>query len=61
MFSLEQIRAALDDRNVEKVAKNTGIHGVTIRAIRNGTNTNPTYNTLKSLSDYLSGVSVDAN
>jgi hypothetical protein len=59
MFTLEQIRTLLDDRNVEKVAENTGIHGNTIRAIRNGTNTNPTYTTLKVLSDYLSGVSID--
>jgi transcriptional regulator with XRE-family HTH domain len=59
MFTLEQIRTLLDDRNVEKVAENTGIHRNTISAIRAGTNTNPTYNTLKSLSDYLSGVSID--
>ena len=61
MFTLEQIRTLLDDRNVEKVAENTGIHRNTISAIRAGTNTNPTYTTLKVLSDYLSGVSIDAN
>ena len=56
MFTLEQIKTLLDDRNVEKVAENTGIHRNTISAIRAGTNTNPTYATLKALSDYLTGV-----
>ena len=56
MFTLEQIKTLLDDRNVEKVAENTGIHRNTISAIRAGTNTNPTYATLKILSDYLTGV-----
>ena len=61
MFNLDQIRTALDDRNVEKVAARTGIHRNTIAAIRNGTNVNPTYATMKLLSDYLAGVTVDAN
>jgi len=56
LFTLEQIKTLLDDRNVEKVAENTGIHRNTISAIRAGTNTNPTYATLKILSDYLTGV-----
>ncbi len=59
MFTLEQIRSLLDDRNVEKVAERTGIHRNTISAIRAGSNQNPTYATLKTLSDYLSGVSID--
>jgi transcriptional regulator with XRE-family HTH domain len=58
MFTLEQIRTLLDDRNVEKVAENTGIHRNTISAIRAGRHTNPTYTTVKTLSDYLSGVSI---
>jgi|TARA_R110000823_G_scaffold217424_1_gene346769 transcriptional regulator with XRE-family HTH domain len=53
------MRDALEDRNVEKVAENTGIHRNTISAIRAGTNTNPTYSTMKVLSDYLRGVSID--
>lgn len=59
MLNLNQIREALDDRNLEKVAENTGIHRNTLAAIRMGTNTNPTYATLKALSDYLSGVPVN--
>jgi transcriptional regulator with XRE-family HTH domain len=55
LFTLEQIRTALDDRNVEKVAERTGIHRNTISAIRAGTNQNPTYSTIKALSDYLRG------
>lgn len=59
MLNLDQIRAALDDRNLEKVAENTGIHRNTISALRTGINTNPTYATLKTLSDYLSGPPVN--
>ena len=59
MLNLDQIRTALDDRNIEKVAARTGIHRNTIAAIRNGTNANPTYATMKLLSDYLAGVTVD--
>lgn len=59
MLNLDQIRKALDDRNMDKVAERTGIHRNTISAIRAGSNQNPTYATLKTLSDYLSGVSID--
>jgi transcriptional regulator with XRE-family HTH domain len=58
MLTLEQLRTALDDRNVEKVAERTGIHRNTIGAIRNGTNSNPSYATMKILSDYLVGAAV---
>ena len=61
MLNLEQLRTALDDRNVEKVSARTGIHRNTIAAIRNGTNANPTYATMKLLSDYLTVAAVDAN
>ncbi len=61
MLNLDQIRIALDDRNIEKVSARTGIHRNTIAAIRNGTNANPTYATMKLLSDYLVGATVDAN
>lgn len=53
MLNLDEIKAGLDDRNVEKVSARTGIHRNTIAAIRNGTNANPTYATMKLLSDYL--------
>lgn len=60
MLDLDQLRAALDDRNVEKVSARTGIHRNTVSAIRSGANKNPTYATIKILSDYLTGVVVDA-
>ena len=59
LLNLEQIRAALDDRNLEKVSENTGVHRNTLAAIRTGSNTNPTYVTMKALSDYLSGAPVN--
>ena len=59
VLNLEQIRTALDDRNLERVSENTGIHRNTLAAIRAGTNTNPTYATLKALSDYLCGAAVN--
>jgi transcriptional regulator with XRE-family HTH domain len=59
MLNLEQIRTALDDRNVEKVSARTGIHRNTIAAIRTGANANPTYATMKLLSDYLTAAAVD--
>lgn len=61
MLNLDQIRTALDDRNVEKVSARTGIHRNTIAAIRTGANANPTYATMKLLSDYLTVAAVDAN
>lgn len=59
-MTLEQIRAALRDRVTNKVAEETGIHPHTIRAIRNGTNQNPTYRTMQALAEYLSGNTADA-
>jgi transcriptional regulator with XRE-family HTH domain len=61
MLNLDQIRTALDDRNIEKVSARTGIHRNTIAAIRTGANANPTYATMKLLSDYLTVAAVDAN
>jgi transcriptional regulator with XRE-family HTH domain len=59
MLNLDQIRTALGDRNVEKVSERTGIHRNTIAAIRTGANANPTYATMKLLSDYLAGPLID--
>ena len=59
MLNLEQLRMALDDRNVEKVSARTGIHRNTIAAIRSGANSNPSYATMKILSDYLTKVTAD--
>ena len=55
MLTLEQIRAALQDRMASKVARATGLHYNTIRDIRSNPRANPSYTSLKALSDYLEG------
>lgn len=55
MMTLEQIKQALTDRRPSMVAEATNVHVNTIRQIRDGENTNPTYNVLSALSDYLQG------
>lgn len=46
---------------VSDVSKITGIHENTIRKIKSGENSNPTYEVMESLSDYLSSVYVHDN
>lgn len=53
MMTLAEIRAALQDRRVGKVAEATGLHYNTVRDIRDSRTDNPSYATLKALSDYL--------
>lgn len=53
MLTLDQIRAALQDRRLFKVAEATGLHYNTIREIRDNPNANPTYKVIRALSDYL--------
>jgi vacuolar-type H+-ATPase subunit D/Vma8 len=53
MMTLEEIRKALQDRRLDKVSTATGLHYNTVRDIRDNSEANPTYFTLKSLSDYL--------
>ena len=55
MLTLEYIKNALQDRRPGMVAEATGLHPNTITAIRDGKNTNPTYQVLEALSDYLGG------
>jgi DNA-binding phage protein len=55
MVSLEKIRKALEDRNLAKVAAQTGLHENTVRAIASGKNTNPTLETIERLVKYLFG------
>ncbi|MBT4081021.1 MAG: helix-turn-helix transcriptional regulator [Gammaproteobacteria bacterium] len=54
MSDLEQIREKLQDRNIQAVAKATGLHANSIYKFVNG-GTEPKYATIKALSDYLSG------
>jgi transcriptional regulator with XRE-family HTH domain len=53
MLKLEDIRKRLEDRRLNMVADATGLHYNTVRNIAAGENTNPTYEVLKALSDYL--------
>ncbi len=55
MLTIEEIRERLIDRRLAMIAEVTGIHYATIQAIRNGKVTNPSYETVKALSDYLQG------
>jgi len=55
MLGLSQIRQALLYSNLCMVSAQTGIHRNTISAIRRGKNTNPSYATVKALSDHILG------
>ncbi len=53
MMSLEDIRKALQDRRLLKVAEATGLHYNTLRMVRDKADLNPTHRVMKALSDYL--------
>jgi hypothetical protein len=53
MMTLDQVRAALMDRRLIVVASATGLHYNTLLDIRDNQQSNPTYSTIKALSDYL--------
>lgn len=53
MLTLDQIRTALRDRRLAKVAEATGLHYNTIREVRDNPNANPTYKVLLALSTYF--------
>lgn len=55
MMPIEDIRYQLKDRSPKKVAAACGIHFHTVRAIRDGRNTNPTLRVMTALSNYLQG------
>lgn len=57
MLSIDVIEEMLQDRNLEVVAKKTGLSRQTLSAIRNGTAKMPSYQTVKTISDYLEGKS----
>lgn len=52
-MTIEQIREALQDRNLKEVERRTGVHYVTLSRIRSGAHTNPRYQTMKTLEEYL--------
>ena len=55
VMSLEEVRKALRDRRLIVVAAETNLSYPTIKAILDG-RTNPKYETVKLLSDYLQGI-----
>lgn len=52
MLTVEEIKQKLEDRNVQVVARKTGIHFNTIHRLQHGS-TRPSYATLERLSEYL--------
>lgn len=56
-MKLEEIAERLKDRRLYRVAEVTGLSYQTIRTIVNGTNKNPTIETVQLLEDYLNGKS----
>lgn len=55
MLTLEEIKKKLSDRNISAVAKNIGMTRQFISAVKTGKAPNPSYDTVKKLSDYLEG------
>ena len=52
MKTLEEIKRQLEDSKLKTVADKTGVHYNAIYRLMNG-QTNPSYETVKKLSDYL--------
>ena len=53
MLDLDEIREQLLDRRIDIVASETGLGYNTVREVRSGQQDNPTYKTIKALSDYF--------
>ena len=53
MLTIEQIREALKDRNISAVQRACGLSYPVVWHIKNGTAKQPSYETIKKLSDYL--------
>lgn len=52
-MTIDQIIKALQDRNLNEVSRQTGIHFVTLSRIKNGHHRNPRYETVVRLGEYL--------
>lgn len=53
MMTFQEIRDALQDRKLSKVAEATGLHYNTVRDVCSNPDSNPTKKTLEALSQYL--------
>lgn len=54
MMTPDEVRSALKDRNLQKVAEGSKVAPATIYRFMNSAS-RPTYETVKALSDYLEG------
>lgn len=54
MLNLEEIRLRLVDANLKKVAEKAGVHEARVYRLMSG-ESEPMYETVKALSDYLEG------
>ena len=52
MMTVEQIKKRLQDANLKRVAENAGVHPATVYRFMQE-DSNPLYDTVKALSDYL--------
>ena len=52
MMTVEQIKKRLEDANLKRVAENAGVHPATLYRFMQ-LDSNPLYETVKALSDYL--------
>lgn len=55
MLDIDEIKTALQDRNILAVARATELHSNILYRIKKGNTKNPSQKTLKALSDYLQG------
>ncbi len=55
MMTPQEISRALTTMNILRVHRDTGLHFNTLYRIRNGKIANPSFDTVKRLSDYLKG------
>jgi hypothetical protein len=53
MMTIDDVRRQLKDLRPSRVSEATGLHTNSIRDIRDNPEANPTYKTLKAISDYL--------
>ena len=53
MLSTEEIKEKLQDRNLTKVARNTGLGYSQVWGLANGDVTHPTHEVVEALSNYL--------
>jgi len=53
MLTPEEVKDKLKDRVPDVVSAGSGLHANTIRALKKGTATKPSYETMKKISDYF--------